>query len=51
MLFQNAKEINLKVLVSPILNLWNKFQIYLASEFIVKKAKPSDVSVFQFWSS
>ena len=51
MLFQNAKNINLKVSVSPISDLWKIFQISLVYEFFGKKTKPSRDSVSEFWSS
>ena len=51
MLFENAKNINLKLSVSPISNLWKRFQISLVHEFIGKKAKPSRDSMLEFWSS
>ena len=51
MLFQNTKNISLKVSVSPISDLWKIFQISLAHEFIGKKAKLSRDTVLEFWSS
>lgn len=51
MFFQNAKKINLKVSVSPILGLWKRFKISLVCEFIGKKVKPSRNPVLEFWSS
>ena len=41
MLLPNAKRTNLKVSVSPILDLWNRFRKSLGHEFIGKKATPS----------
>ena len=41
MLFQNAKNINLKVSVSPISDLWKRFQISLVHE---------RESVLEFWT-
>ena len=37
MLFPNAKRTNLKVSVSPISDLWNRFRMSLGHEFIGKK--------------
>ena len=51
MLFENAKNINLRVSVSPISDLWKKIQISLVHEFIGEKAKPSSDSGLEFWSS
>ena len=51
MLFQNVKNINLKVSVSPISDLRKIFQISLVHEFIGKKTKPTRDSVLEFWSS
>ena len=45
-LFPNAKGINLRVLMSPILGLWNRFWMPLGQEFIGKKARPSKDSAF-----
>ena len=39
MLFPNAKRTNLKVSVSPISDLWNRFRMSLGHEFIGKKSK------------
>ena len=36
MLFSNAKKMNLKVSVSPFLDLWKKFRMSLGHEFIGK---------------
>ena len=47
----NAQKIDLKELMSPISDLWKRFQMSLGYEFIGKKAKPSRDSVLEFWSS
>ena len=51
MLFPNEKRMNLKVLVSPILDLWKRFWMSLGHEFIGKKTRPSRDSVLELWSS
>ena len=51
MLFSNAKRVNLKVPVSPILDLWKRFWMSFGHEFIRKKARPSEYSVLELWSS
>ena len=50
MLFPNAKRINSKVSVPPIINLWKRFQMSSSHELIGKKAKASRDSVFKLWS-
>lgn len=42
---------DLKVLMSTILDLWKKFWVSLGHKFIRKKARPSRDSVLEFWSS
>ena len=44
MLFPTAKKMNLKVSVSPILNLWKRFWISIGHEFVGKKTRPSKSS-------
>ena len=46
MLFQNAQKINLKVPVSPISDLWKRFEISLVYEFTGKKASSSPAHLF-----
>ena len=48
---QNATEINLKVSMSPISDLWKRFEMSLGYDFIWKKVKSSRDSVLEFWSS
>ena len=51
MLFPNAKRINLKVSLSPILDLWKRFRMSSGHEFTGKKARLSRDSVLELWSS
>ena len=51
MLLPNAKRINLRVSVSPISDLWKRFQMSPGHEFIGKKARSSRDFVLEFWSS
>ena len=51
MLLPNAKKMNLKVLMSPGSDLWTRFRMSAGHEFIGKKARPSNDSVLQLWSS
>ena len=47
-LFQN---VSVKLSMSPISDLWKRFQTSLVHEFTGKKAKPSRDSVLDLWSS
>ena len=51
MLFSNTKRTNLKVLVSPISDLWKRYQMPVGHEQIIKKARPSRDSVLEVWSA
>ena len=48
---QNATENNLKVSMSPISDLWKRFEMSLGYDFIWKKVQLSRDSVLEFWSS
>ena len=51
MLFPNARRMDLKGLVAPISDLWNRFRMALSHKFIGKKARPSSDSVLELQSS
>ena len=51
LLFPNEKRMNLKVLVSPISDLWKTLQMSPGHKFIGKKAMQSRHSVLKLWIS